>query len=378
MCFKNFILIMAFYFTPLIHCDGALEIISKNETYFPYSAQDLNGLRTVPVSKQLLSNASFAKWDPILYQLTQNENNIDGSANRLMAYLYAAQRDFALLSYQVSQEWVGNPDQMIVKIIHLFYPEYQDRQEETDIYSGKIGDLIFQKINDRFTNEQSRLKEYPALSAPEHWHENPPFIGRRIGSCQPWLFSSIAEFRSPKPPGPNSIIWIYGVEQIQEAQANLTPEQLKLIHYWAGELGPESGNWFAISNKEIEKKQHSLSNFLFIRALFAMTFTDAMIAVFDSKYTYWVRRPTTLDPKIKPIIAVPKHPSYPSAHSSTSSAAAVILTHFFPEQKEKWQALAIQAGNTRIWAGLHFIYDHVEGLIQGEKVGNAILKKVEQ
>ena len=294
-----------------------------------------------------------------------------------MAYLYTAQHDFALLSYRTSQQWVGSPAPMIAKIIHLFYSHYQPPQSsEEDLYSQKLSELIMRNIEERFLLEEAQLKEYPALPGPNHWNETPPFIGRRIGTCKPWLLTSLKDFQAPFPPGPNSIIWVYGIEQIKNDQAHLTSEQRRLIKYWGHELGPESGNWFAIANRELGEKQLQIPDFLFIRAVFAMSITDAMIAAYDSKYTYWVMRPHMRDPKIEQIIPVPKHPSYPSAHSVTGSAAAVILSHYFPEEKQKWQNLAIQSGNTRIWGGLHFVYDHEQGLIQGEKIGNAIIKKI--
>lgn len=375
MQFKTFLGIFFLSFAPLLLLSEE-HVIFRDKPYFSYSDKDLKDLSSRPISKQLLTIESFAKWDPVIYQLSDKINRLDGQANRLMAYLYTAQRDFALLSYQTSHQWVGDPTQMIAKIIHLFGSDFQSSQSSEDSYSQKLSELVFRKIEERYLLEESKLKEYPSPEGPNHWHETPPFIGRRIGTCMPWLLTSLKDFQASFPPGPNSIIWVYGIEQIKNDQAHLTAEQRKLIRYWAGELGPESGNWFAIANQELGKKQLQIPDFLFIRAVFAMSFTDAMIAAFDSKYTYWVMRPHMRDPKLEKIIPIPKHPSYPSAHSVTSSTSAVILSHFFPDEKQNWQNLAIQAGNTRIWGGLHYVYDHEQGLIQGEKIGNAVIKKI--
>lgn len=373
----KFLRISVVFFTFLLVWREA-DAMTPKDPYFSYTEQELTELRAMPNSKQLFTIENFTKWDPVVDQLTDGDKSLDGESNRFMAYLYTAQRDFALLSHQIFQQWTGNPDLIIVKIIHLFYPTFLPQQNsDEDLYSQKLSDLIFRKIEERFKLEETHLKEYSSLSGPKYWNETPPFIGRRTGSCKPWLLTSLKEFQASVPPGPQSIIWTYGIEQIKYDQAHLTNEQRRLIHYWAGELGPESGNWFAIVNQSLGKKQLSMSDFLLIRAVFAMGYTDSMIAAFDSKYTYWVRRPHMLDPQLIPLIPVPKHPSYPSAHSVTSSAAAVILSHFFPNEKQKWQSLAIQAGNTRIWAGLHYVYDHEQGLIQGEKVGNAIIERAD-
>lgn len=272
----------------------------------------------------------------------------------------------------------GDPSSLLIDIIHLFYPQFSSNQASNfDPFSQKLSELIFSKIKERFQLEESQMKVYSLPSWSNHWMEKTLIIGQRLGSCKPWLLSEMKNFQAPPPPGPESIIWKYGIEQIKEAQAHLTEEQRQLIKYWAGELGPESGNWFAILNRDLSKKALNPPDFLMIRAVFAMGFVDTTIAVFDSKYLYWVRRPTMLNPDIEPIVPVPKHPSYPAAHATASSTAALILSHYFPDEKQKWEELAIQSGNTRIWAGLHFVYDLEQGLIQGEKVAKAVLSKVE-
>lgn len=347
----------------------------QTKPFFSYSEIELENLRHLPISKKELNSESLAKWDALLYQLTNDDKSLDGS-DRVMAYLYVAERDFALLSLQISQQWVGDFTPLLNKIVLLFYPKFHPQVSQADDYSEKLSDLVFQKIKSRYSSEESQLKEYPSPTGKDLWTETPPYFGRRIGSSIPWIID-LKNVKAPVPPGPGSIIWAYGVSQILSYQSHLTDEQIYLIKYWAGDLGPESGNWFAIMNHDLSKKQLAFPEFLWIRAIFAMAYQDAMMAVFDSKYTYWVRRPMMLSSKIKPFIPVPKHPSYPAGHSTISSTAATILSHFFPDEKEKWQNLAFQCGNTRIWAGLHFVYDHEQGLIQGEKVGNEIIGKMQ-
>jgi len=75
------------------------------------------------------------------------------------------------------------------------------------------------------------------------------------------------------------------------------------------------------------------------------------------------------------LIAVPNHPSYPSVHSTISSTVAVVLTELFPDNQEKWNELAEEAGMSRIWGGIHYPADHKKGMDLGEKIGQAILKR---
>lgn len=344
--------------------------------FFSYSTDDLKAIHSLPSSKESLSAQKFEEWDTQLYTIT-SKLKPDGRTTRLMAYLYVAQRDFALLSYQISQQWLGNPNSLIVKIIQLFEEDFQTpNSTKSDCYSEKIEEIIFHKIKERLKDEEAQLKDYPFKEGPAVWKETPPYIGQRIGTCQPWLLTTLSDVKVIPPPDPESIIWEYGLNQIQFDQACLTPQQRQLIFYWAGEQGPQSGNWLAIANHALQKKMLSLQEFLFIRAILAMSLTDALIVAFDSKYTYYVARPHMRSFPIMQILPVPKHPSYPSAHSVTSATAAFILSYFFPTEKQKWQKLAIEAANTRIWAGLHYMYDNEQGLIQGERVGKAIVERL--
>lgn len=372
-CFLIFVL-MTFIFLPegLYANDGGSNELS---TEFTYTDEDLTQLKSVKPSTTVLSIHDLAKWDDTLYSLTGNPLQ-DGGGNRLFAYLYVAQRDAAYLSYNIHGKFLGNLDPLTLKIIHLFVPEYQHSQSmETDVYSRELTDVVFKKIEERYKNEESHLVLYPTKSGSQYWSETPPIIGQRIGSCETWLIGPVQDYRLPPPPPFHSIIWAYGINQIITDQKHLTETDIDRINFWAGLQGPKSGNWHAIANDYMLSLQPKLSlkNFLFIRSIYAMGLVDSLIATFDSKYTYWVIRPHMRDPQLKILISVPKHPSYPSGHSTCSGTASTLLSYFFPEKTEKWRALAIEAGNSRIWAGLHYMLDNEDGLILGERVGKATI-----
>ena len=61
----------------------------------------------------------------------------------------------------------------------------------------------------------------------------------------------------------------------------------------------------------------------------------------------------------------PNHPSYPAAHRCVSSTAAAALGSLFPRDAQSLQALADEAGRSRIWAGIHFRTDVRVGLKLG-------------
>ncbi len=106
-------------------------------------------------------------------------------------------------------------------------------------------------------------------------------------------------------------------------------------------------------------------------ALLAAAHFDAFIASHDSKYTYWYIRPSQLDPSITPIFAVPNHPSYPSNHAVFSADRADLLAYLFPKHTDEIELVGQEAGQSRIWAGIHYPSD----LSAGYTMGHAVAQK---
>jgi len=60
-----------------------------------------------------------------------------------------------------------------------------------------------------------------------------------------------------------------------------------------------------------------------------------------------------------PTPGTPRHPAYPSGHSTYSAAAAFTLIAFFPQYAEDLLRLADNTGVARLWAGVHWRSDHI-------------------
>jgi membrane-associated phospholipid phosphatase len=77
------------------------------------------------------------------------------------------------------------------------------------------------------------------------------------------------------------------------------------------------------------------------------------------------------------VFPTPDHPSYPAAHGCLSSAAAGALGLLFPRDAETLNALADEAAQSRIWAGIHFPSDVRVGLALGRDVAQKTIDRVE-
>jgi hypothetical protein len=87
-----------------------------------------------------------------------------------------------------------------------------------------------------------------------------------------------------------------------------------------------------------------------------------------------------LDPSDLPIpnpngfSGVPRHPSYPSGHSTVGGATAAILKRFFPDtaDADELDKLADNSGLGRMWAGIHYRSDHEFGLALGAAIAGLV------
>jgi hypothetical protein len=79
-----------------------------------------------------------------------------------------------------------------------------------------------------------------------------------------------------------------------------------------------------------------------------------------------------------PSPGTPRHPSYPSGHSTYAGAASEMLSFFFPDYTAEFDKLADNAGMARLWAGIHWRSDHIQGVKLGRCVAREIIATLQQ
>jgi len=79
-------------------------------------------------------------------------------------------------------------------------------------------------------------------------------------------------------------------------------------------------------------------------------------------------RPYHYDKTIKPSIEPPKHPSYPSGHSTQAYFIALLLSEKYPENKLEYIKIADRIAKNREYAGVHYNSDTVYGKQVAEKI----------
>jgi membrane-associated phospholipid phosphatase len=72
----------------------------------------------------------------------------------------------------------------------------------------------------------------------------------------------------------------------------------------------------------------------------------------------------------------PRHPAYPSGHSTYGAAASELLSFFFPDYRRDLDFLADNTGIARLWAGIHWRSDHLAGMKLGRAVACLVIEQL--
>ncbi len=351
-------------------------------TYFTYTQEELNGLNKES-SEQIIDFDDIKRFDDIAYQLisknTQNQS-FSEATSKVYAYLAMAERDFAFLSHNASGEFAGSFDSLAKKTLCMFFPSDCDAilvRDVPDAYSNEIEKIIFLRIRERMNAEMPMLTDYELKTGDEYWNGPQPSVGRKVGHNAGWFISSGEQFRLPPPPAYDSTEFKEQLETTIQLLKDASQKEKLATVSWAGGPGTNTmpGHMLEFGTNYLLGKNITLTEFLFMRSVLAATVADAETAAFDSKYTYQVKRPFMMDSTIKTIMPTPNHPSYPSGHSTLSAAGVQVLIHFFPEDTELLEAVAEEAGMSRVWGGIHYMMDHENGKALGKKVGEEAVKK---
>jgi hypothetical protein len=167
------------------------------------------------------------------------------------------------------------------------------------------------------------------LPAVPHW-----------GKRKPWVLSSGAQLRPGPPPALASEAWARDYNEIKALGAKnstqRTPDQTAIARFW--EATAPAVYWPVARSVAIMPGRDVTATARLL-AIAGMAMDDALIAVFDAKYTYNFWRPITAirsgdldgneaterDAGWTPFIDTPMHPEYPCAHCIVSASLGAVL-----------------------------------------------------
>jgi len=253
----------------------------------------------------------------------------------------------------------------------------------SDVDAGwALGRVIAQRVLDRAMQDGSAQAWTGAVpSGAALWRPTPP---RRVqvpfdplaGTWKTWVLPSGSVYRLNAPPALGSPAFDANLDELRQlSNGERTVEQADLARYWATDA--PSGRWELFVDDELANRRWSTPHAARARAYVSVAMYDAFVACWDTKYTYWLLRPISADPSLNTVFGTPPFPAYPSGHSTVSTAAAVVMAELFPDVATIYHHRAEEASFSRVWGGVHFRFDIVDGDSLGAKVGRAVVARME-
>jgi hypothetical protein len=224
------------------------------------------------------------------------------------------------------------------------------------------------------------------------------------GKRKPWVMTSGNQFRPGPPPALTSDTWKRDFNEIKavggKTSTQRTPEQTAIAQFWEATL---PNVYWPVARSVANAPGRDVNDNARLLAVAAMAMDDALVAVFDAKYTYNFWRPVTAirnadgdarDPGWLPFIETPMHPEYPCAHCIVSGSLGAVLqaelgtgpvpmlssaSPFAGGAVRTWTSVddfMKEVGAARIYDGVHYRNSTEVGTAMGKKVGELAFKSV--
>jgi hypothetical protein len=288
--------------------------------------------------------------------------------------------------------------------------------------------IIDLRTNDGRMTPINVTSSFPTLPpAPGVWRLTPPFAPPQtpwVGTMRPFVLQSLDQFLPDPPPSLQSLEWIDAFNQIKAYGALTgsvrTDEQTAVAKFWSANVVRQYNR---VAREIADVRSLSLLETARLAAMVNLVGADALMSTFNAKYHYLFWRPVTaIDPTAvmadgfgpvpgyddgnlatteqigwRPLMTTPNHPEYPSAHGTITSALAEVFTTFLGTNQinvdihgfdpagppgnldavrhfDRPNDLRHEIIDARLWAGFHYRFSTVAGVVLGRQVAKFDLK----
>jgi membrane-associated phospholipid phosphatase len=277
----------------------------------------------------------------------------------------------------------------------------------------RIGDVVADRILALRSNDGSNGQPIPYVfgNAPGDYQSTPPNFPKQPqfthwSRVTPFALKSADQFRPGGPPKLTSDRFSDAFDQVKSlgiaGSTTATPDEALTGRFWNGAI---QNYWNEITQTASLAHELTTAENARLFALLNLSFADAVIAFYDAKYTYNFWRPVTAiraattdgnpdteaDPNWLPEVSnTTPDPSYPGAHAVISAAGDEVLSSFFRKRHFEFSvtsevmpgaersfasfpAAAEEATLSRIFAGVHFLFDLTTGQRLGSDVADFVV-----
>jgi VCPO second helical-bundle domain len=269
---------------------------------------------------------------------------------------------------------------------------------------------------------------FPTLTpGPGVWRLTPPFAAPQVpwvGNVRPFILQSLDQFLPDPPPSLRSDEWVDAFNQIKAyggaTSSVRTDEQTNVAKFWSANVIRQYNR---VGRDIAGARGLGLLETARLAAMINVVGADMGMSVLHAKYHYLFWRPVTaIDPSAviadgfgpvpgyddgnpstveqagwRPLLTTPNHPEYPAAHGVVTSAMAEVFSTFLGTNQIGLDVHGFDpagpAGNlnaerhfdtpndlrheivgARLWAGLHYHFSSVAGVVLGRKVAKYDLR----
>lgn len=257
----------------------------------------------------------------------------------------------------------------------------------------------------------------PPAPGPGVWKPTPPAFAPYLlpgwADMPPFAMLVPDQFRRPGPARLKSGEYTKDFDRVKRLgrkfSTTRTADQTEIALFWADGPGTATppGHWNEIAQSVAVQQHLSSAENARLFALLNITLADAAIAAWDMKFEYYLWRPITAireanldgNPKTEqdstwePLINTPPFPGYVSGHSTFSGSAATLLKRFFGTDKiafttssdglplvmrnfSSFSAAADEAGQSRIYGGIHFDFEDKDGQQAGKQLADYVFSQL--
>jgi membrane-associated phospholipid phosphatase len=267
----------------------------------------------------------------------------------------------------------------------------------------------------RADDGSDRTVTYDVPPAPGVWRPTPPAFAApalpQWGQVEPFAITTADQYRPDGPPALSSVEYAAALAEVQALgsvdSTARTADQTEIALFWADGANTYTppGHWNRIAQDAARRQALNIARTARLFARLNLALADAGIVAWAVKYDVNLWRPVTAireadtdgnsatvaDPDWTPLIATPPFPTYTSGHSTFSAAAAAVLTAEFgagfrfttesvglPGVRRSFTSFAQaarEAGRSRVYGGIHFEFDNIDGLESGAAVGRHVASR---
>jgi hypothetical protein len=263
-------------------------------------------------------------------------------------------------------------------------------------------------------------------TGPGVWRLTPPFAAPRtpwVGNVRRFILGSVDRFLPDSPPPLQSEEWAGAFNQIKVYGALTgsarTDEQTRIGQFWSASVIRQYNR----VGRDLTGAGPNLLQAARLLAMINLVGADALMSNLYAKYHYLLWRPVTaIDPTAvtvdgfgpvpgfedgnpgtveqvgwRPLLTTPNHPEYPAAHGAITSAMAEVFSTFLGTNQinldihgfdpagppgnlnavrhfDMPNQLRQEIIDARLWAGLHYHFSGVAGVVLGRNVASYDLR----